>query len=186
MKKMQAMKPPTFDRHDAMRALFVAVGGLCVVWGVQAQQSVYRCGQEYTNAPRDKSRCQLLQAQAVTVIEGTRPSMGGSGSAPAEERTKTELFKTEPSKTETSTQKDRDAQARTIVASELEKTQQQHAQMLREYKQGATVQGASESREQVKHQERMAILKAAIDRAERDMESLQRELARRPPAPAHP
>lgn len=180
MNKVPTMKPSTLTRFDPMRAMAVAVGGLCVAWGVQAQQSVYRCGQEYTNAPRDKSRCQLLQAQAVTVIEGTRPSLGGTGSAPAEDRTKTE-----PAKAESSTQKDRDAQARTIVATELEKTQQQHAQMLQEYKQGATVLWSSESREQAKHKDRMAVLKAAIERAERDMESLQRELARRP-APTHP
>jgi len=178
--KMQAMKPPTLKRHNAMRAVAVVVGGLCVVWGVQAQQSVYRCGQEYTNAPRDKSQCQLLQAQAVTVIEGTRPNMGGTGTVPAEGRTHIE-----PSKAETPTQKDRDVQARTIVATELEKTQQQHAQMMQEYKQGATVQWSSESREQAKHKERMAVLKAAIERAERDMESLQRELARRP-TPSQP
>ena len=174
------MKPSSLTRFDPMRAMAVAVVGLCVAWGVQAQQSVYRCGQEYTNAPRDKSRCQLLQAQAVTVIEGTRPSMGSTGSAPAEERTKTEL-----TKAEASTPRDRDVQARTIVAAELEKTQQQHAQMLQEYKQGTTVLWSSESREQAKHQERMAVLKAAIERAERDMDSLRRELARRP-APTQP
>ncbi|WP_146187771.1 hypothetical protein [Limnohabitans sp. T6-5] len=178
------MKPKSPELMPAWTAIASFVAFLCALCGAQAQaqaqEGVYRCGQEYTNAPRDKSRCQLLNPQAVTVIEGTRPTLGGATAATADDRTKME-----PSKAEGAAQKDRDAQGRTIVATELEKTRQQHAQLLQEYKQGESVQWKSETREQAQQQERMAKLKAAIERAERDMESLQRELARRP-APTHP
>ena len=183
MKRGVAMRLKSHQKMSVWTCSATFAVLLGTLWGAQAhaQESVYRCGQEYTNAPRDKSRCQQLNPQAVTVIEGTRPTMGGVTTATAEDRTKME-----PYKAEGAAQKDRDAQGRTIVATELEKTQQQHAQLLQEYKLGESVPWTAQTREQAQHQERMAKLKAAIERAERDMESLQRELARRPPAPTHP
>jgi uncharacterized protein Yka (UPF0111/DUF47 family) len=77
-------------------------------------------------------------------------------------------------------QRQRDLQARTIVAAELEKTRQRHAELVQEYKQGAPAKTATEEANPHKYQERVAQLKAAIERHERDIDSLQRELARRP------
>jgi hypothetical protein len=52
--------------------------------------------------------------------------------------------------------------------------------LVQEYKQGAPVKWASEQAAPHKYQDRVTALKAAIDRAERDIDSLQRELAHRP------
>ncbi|MEY4027378.1 MAG: hypothetical protein RLZZ329_1098, partial [Pseudomonadota bacterium] len=37
-------------------------------WTAAAQAVIYRCGTEYTNAPRDMTQCERLTEQAVTVI----------------------------------------------------------------------------------------------------------------------
>ena len=55
---------------------------LCAVGLAQAQQQVYRCGQEYTNAPADASRCERVPMKAVTVIPATRVQ-GSSAAVPA-------------------------------------------------------------------------------------------------------
>ena len=67
-----------------------------------------------------------------------------------------------------------------MVAAELDRTRQRHAELLQEYRQGAPLKSATEETNLQKYQERVAQLKAAIERHERDIDSLQRELARRP------
>jgi hypothetical protein len=157
---------------------------LCVsAWCVSglAQEVIYRCGQEYTNAPKDPSRCERLSEQAVTVISGLRtqqlvPAVAlPAGQTPDETRTKAE-----PPRTVSERQIERDVQARTILAQELERVQKQHQNLLLTYNQSAPIKSAGEQSSPRQYQEREATLKAAIDRAERDIDSLQRELARRP------
>ena len=162
---------------------------LCAAAGtpVLAQEQVYRCGQEYTNAPKDASRCERLSPQSVTVIPGLKPARleapapsaqpvaPGTGSsavaAPAPSGAPWGMD---------APQRQRDQQARTIVATELERTRQRHAELVQEYRQGAPAKTEADAASPQKYQERVAQLKAAIERHERDMDSLQRELARRP------
>ena len=145
-----------------------------------AQEQIYRCGQEYTNAPKDASRCERLSPQSVTVIPGLKPARveapapGPVASAPSAGPSSA------PASPADAPQKLRDQQARTIVAAELDRTRQRHAELLREYRQGAPLKSATEEASPQKYQERVAQLKAAIERHERDIDSLQRELARRP------
>ena len=134
---------------------------------VLAQQPVFRCGQEYTNAPLDPSRCERLTGQAVTVISGTRvQAQGGVAAAePAGQQP--------PAKVEASHQRQRDDMARAIVMAELDKARQRHALLLQQHQ-----------RQQDKPDD--AQRKAALERVQRDIDSLQRELDRRPPASAQP
>lgn len=141
-----------------------------------AQDAVYRCGQEYTNAPKDASRCERLPLQSVTVIQGLKPSRVEPPAAPAAPLLAPGSV---PVASADAPQRLRDQQARTIVATELEKTRQRHAELVQEYRQGAPAKTASEEAHPNKYQERVAGLKAAIERHERDIDSLQRELARR-------
>jgi len=152
---------------------------LCVVAGTAAtaQEQVYRCGQEYTNAPKDPSRCERLSPQSVTVIPGLKPTRVVM---PAQAVVSTSAAGLPASPGADAPQKLRDQQARTIVAVELERTRQRHAELVQEYRQGAPLKTASEESSPQKYQERVANLKAAIERHERDMDSLQRELARKP------
>ena len=156
----------------------VSLCGLVLVSPTVAQEQIYRCGQEYTNAPKDASRCERLSSQSVTVIPGLKPArvdapaalVSGAASAPSPA----------PALNADAPQRQRDQQARTIVVTELERTRQRHAELVQEYRQGAPAKTAAEEASPQKYQERVTNLKAAIERHERDMDSLQRELARRP------
>ena len=136
-----------------------------------AQQPVFRCGQEYTNAPVDPARCERLAGPAVTVIPGTRVQ---TGTTPAV----SEAPPSSPSvvKVESASQKQRDDMARAIVSAELDKARQRHADLQLQYRKA----------EQPTDSAAQSQLKAAIDRAQRDIDSLQRELDRRPAGTAQP
>jgi len=155
---------------------------------VLAQEAVYRCGQEYTNAPRDASRCERLPDQSVTVIPGLKPARVPApnpapmpaAAQPAASEPQAASAAAAPAATGDAPQRQRDQQARTIVVAELERTRQRHAELVQEYRQGAPAKTEADAASPQKYQERVAQLKAAIERHERDMDSLQRELARRP------
>lgn len=170
--------------------LGAALAMLCLSAWAQTQETIYRCGQEYTNAPKGKGACvRLASPGAVTVTEGTQvnPSTAprrtlvieGPPLVPAA-RTKVEA-----PPADAPLQRERDTQARTIVTQELEKARQQQAQLVQAYRQVELEKSASDVRAQAQSQERLVALKAAMDRNQRDIDSLQRELARRPMA-AHP
>ena len=136
-----------------------------------AQQPVFRCGQEYTNAPVDPTGCERLAGQAVTVIPGTRVQVGTTPAV-------SEASPSSPSvaKVESASQKQRDDMARAIVSAELDKARQRHAELQLQYRKA---QQPTDSAAQSQ-------LKAAIDRTQRDIDSLQRELDRRPAGTAQP
>jgi hypothetical protein len=77
----------------------------------------------------------------------------------------------------------RDAQKRAILVAELQQTRERHAQLVLEYNAGEPDLLGGEARNHQKYLDRLARLKAGIARAERDMDSVQRELARLPSTP---
>jgi hypothetical protein len=164
-------------------ALLALSGALSVV-PVMAQEQIYRCGQEYTNAPKDTSRCERLSPQSVTVIPGLKPARSAEPavlpSSPSVTPSAPSTLAAVPALVADAPQRQRDQQARTIVVTELERTRQRHAELVQEYKQGAPTKTEAEVSSPHKYPERVASLKAAIERHERDIDSLQRELARRP------
>lgn len=174
-----------------------ALGVLLNSQPVQAQQAVYRCGQEYTNAPREPALCEPLAPQAITVINGTRPTLQPhpqpqtasavpTRSAPAEPVASAPNAAGQPRTPAVPTrltdvqQSERDGQARTILMQELDKARAQLAQLVHSYNQGEPEKWAAETRNHQKYLDRVAEMKAAIERTERDIDSLQRELSRRP------
>jgi hypothetical protein len=184
-----AHPPVQCQKRTASAVLFLL---LTAGMAVQAQQAVYRCGQEYTNAPREPGLCEALAPQAITVISGTRPTASPSAAAvvssrstpaepaapvasPGQPRTPAV-----PARTPDVQQSERDAQARTIVMQELDKARAQLAQLVQSYNQGEPEKWAAETRNHQKYLDRVAEMKAAIERTERDIDSLQRELTRRP------
>mgnify|MGYP003585196191 CR=1 FL=1 len=84
----------------------------------QAQNTIYRCGNEYTNnANQARERgCKPVDGGNVTVVEGTRPAVAASGAA-------------KPSspagapKVTANDQRARDSDARAILEAELRKAQ---------------------------------------------------------------
>ncbi len=180
-----------------------ALGGVLTSQAALAQQPVYRCGQEYTNAPREPALCEPLAPQAITVINGTRPvpqprpqtaaaTAVPSRSTPAEPvataANAAGLSRTlaVPTRLPDVQQNERDAQARTILMQELDRARAQLAQLVHNYNQGEPEKWATETRNHQKYLDRVADMLAPIERTERDIDSLQRELARRPAHTSRP
>ena len=183
-------KKDDFGRPFFSGARLPRVAGVCLLsctlWA-HAQEAIYRCGQEYTNAPNDKRGCvRLITPGAVTVIEGTHVN----GSGPSRRIVMMERpavvpaarTNVEPERPDAPLQRERDTQARTIVMQELEKARQQQAQLLESYKQAEREKSAVDVSGVHASSDRLPALKAAIERNQRDIDSLQRELARRPVA----
>lgn len=187
-----AHPPVQCSKRTASAVLFLLV--LSAALSAQAQQAVYRCGQEYTNAPREPALCETLAPQAITVISGTRPTPSPAAasagvprrSTPAESGAAAPELAGQPrspavpARTPDVQQSERDAQARTILTQELDKARAQLAQLVQSYNQGEPEKWAAETRNHQKYLGRVADMRAAIERTERDIDSLQRELARRP------
>ena len=172
-----------------------ALGWVLTSPPAQAQQAVYRCGQEYTNAPREPALCEPLAPQAITVINGTRPALQPQASTAAAVPTRSASAEpvasapsaagqprtpAVPTRLPDVQQSERDGQARTILMQELDKARAQLAQLVHSYNQGEPEKWAAETRNHQKYLDRVAEMKAAIERTERDIDSLQRELSRRP------
>jgi len=152
------------NRGRLRPSFFFLLALLC--GAAQAQQPVYRCGQEYTNTPSEPARCERLGTQAVTVIPGTR--VQATPAAPA-----VQPAGQGPARLEAAGQRQRDEMARAIVLAELDKARQRHTALLQD-------------QQKAKGKPDDGSFKAALDRAQRDIDSLQRELDRRPAASAQP
>ena len=168
-----------------LRAVFALVLGLTLPLALPAQtaqgQPVYRCGQVYTNAPADPLACTRLPLPALTTIEGTRtwPQAAPTVKRPPEPAAAQPEARETVRSEGTHPAPRREQQARSILLSELDKSRQQLGELQQQYQQGEPEKWASESRHHQKYLDRVAALKAAIERTERDIDSLQRELARR-------
>lgn len=143
-----------------------------------AQERIYRCGNEYTNnAQVAKSRgCTVIDGGNITVIEGPRPASPapsrpaasqGSGSA---ERSGERI--------DSASQRARDSDARAILESELRRAEARLGEARAAYANGEPEKQGIEGRNHQRYLDRVAELKASVTRAENDVASLQRELAR--------
>lgn len=161
------------------------LGLLCAVDVAQAETPrVFRCGNVYTNQPVPSQNCQLMTGGHVTVIEGTQVQGPVSSATPAS-LASTDAASSNASglKVDTQTQRQRDTQARVLLQTELQKTQARHAELLQLWRNGEPERQADEQRQTQKYQERVAQLRAALQRSEADLAGLQRELARLPTPP---
>ncbi|SEA78103.1 hypothetical protein [Acidovorax soli] len=144
-----------------------------------AQDRIYRCGNEYTNnAAQAKERgCKLVEGGNVTVVQGSRPKTSGAVTP-----TTTTASPAGAPRVDNNDQRARDADARAILESELRKAEARHAELLKEYNDGAPVRSALELRNPQVYMERTAELKASVARSESDLAGIRRELARLAPA----
>ena len=166
-------------------AIFLAALPACAT---SEPQRIYRCGNVYTNQPDSAANCKPMVGGVVTVIEGTRvqgsqvvtptvnasgANVGGANAGGANAGT---------SKVDHAEQRQRDAQAQTVLQAELQKAQRQHVELLREWNNGEPERRADEFRQPQKYQDRVAQLRGALQRTEADIAGLQRELSRLPAA----
>ncbi|MCZ8222242.1 MAG: hypothetical protein O9337_22715 [Acidovorax sp.] len=146
-----------------------------------AQDRIYRCGNEYTNnATQAKERgCRLVEGGNVTVVQGSRPA---AGPAPASSSSGGGAATSPPSapKVSSNDQKARDSDARAILESELRKAETRHADLVKEYNNGAPERNALDLRNPQRYTERTAELKASVARSESDIAGIKREIARLP------
>jgi hypothetical protein len=138
--------------------------------GAVAQEKIYRCGSEYTNMPpaASVSKCILITQGNVTVVPAVKAPPAVS-QAPV-------------SAARTSGQRSKDADARFILESELKKAQARLAELRTDYNNGEPEKQGAESRNYQKYLDRVAEMKANIQRSEADVASLMREIARLTPA----
>jgi hypothetical protein len=134
---------------------------------------VYKCGQEITNQPIDPKLCQPLNISQPTQIEGTRVQTSSHKGVGAP------VMGASVVQTGGSTDSlERKAQARTILEDEWQKLSAQYAELVQQYNRGKPTPLAGETMHQTNDPQRGMALKAQIQRVERDLQALQRELSR--------
>lgn len=157
------------------------------MWPAQAQERVWRCGNEYTNNAADaqKRGCKIMEGGNVTVVQNPRPagatstgSPGGSGGSAAARAP------AGSPRVEGADQRARDGEARTVLQSELRKAEARRAELAREYNNGEPEKQGSEARNYQKYLDRVADMKAEMARTDSDIAGIRRELGRLPAAAA--
>jgi hypothetical protein len=153
-------------------ALLIPLGATFLVASGFAQDRIYRCGNEYTNTvpAGQKNNCKLLEGGNVTVVQAPRPLT----TAPVRVATATQASQ----RVDGSEQRSRDSDVRQILESELKKSQTRREDLLREYNNGEPEKLGPETRNHQKYLDRVAELKANIDRNDSDIAGIQREIGR--------
>ena len=149
-----------------------------------AQDRIYRCGNEYTNnATQAKERgCKLVEGGNVTVVQSARPAAAAGGAAAPAAGSAPSASPPGAPRVSSNDQKARDSDARAILESELRKAEARHAELVKEYNNGAPERNALDLRNPQRYMERTAELKASVARSESDIAGIKRELGRVAPA----
>ena len=163
-----------------MKRLWMLVAWMGAVAATgQAQDAIYRCGNEYTNTKpdaRSNKGCKLVEGGNVTVVQG---SPVPKSSVP---KTSASAGNNAP-RVDAAQQKARDSDMRLILQEELKKAQTRLEQLKKEYNNGEPEKLGPEARNHQKYLDRVAELKANLARTESDIAGLRREIDRLPAAP---
>jgi len=160
----------------------IPLAALAFAAAAGAQTKIWRCGNTYTNdeAVARVQNCKLVEGGNVTVVQGTRvnaaPQEGGR-------KPRTDNVATAPQsgggpRVEAGEQKARDNDARAILEAELKKAESRQSQLLQEWNNGEPEKLGPEHRNYQKYLDRVAELKATLERNEKDIAGLKRELGR--------
>ncbi|MDA7416566.1 hypothetical protein PGB34_09310 [Xenophilus arseniciresistens] len=148
----------------------------------QAQERVWRCGNEYTNNAADAQRrnCKLMEGGNVTVVQGASAAARSAASASASGGSGAARAPAGSPRVESAEQRQRDSDARAVLEAELQKAQARQAELQREYNNGEPEKQGGEAKNYQKYLDRVADMKAQIARNESDIAGLQREISRLP------
>ncbi len=142
----------------------------------QAQEKVWRCGNEYTNnaTVAQQKGCKIMEGGNVTIVQGSRPvaSAAPSGAAARSPAGSPRV--------EGSDQRARDGEARSVLEAELKKAEERQAQLLKDYNNGEPEKQGGEARNYQKYLDRVSEMKAEIARNESDIAGIRREIGRLP------
>ena len=143
-------------------------------------ETTYRCDNNYyTNDRNDPAakNCKAVAGGNVTVVQGTKVNgavSGGTNVATAPQQAP----RSGGQRVDAGDQKARDSEARSILESELKKAEARQADLEKEYNNGQPELLGPEHKNHQKYLDRVAGMKAALDRNARDIEGIRRELAR--------
>ena len=169
------------------RAALGLVGAMGLTWmatGATAQdiKPVYRCPGPpvlYTDSlspqeARDKG-CRTIEGAPITVVQSPKPR-------PASATAGATVGATRPgdSKVDPASQRSRDSDARRILGDELKREEERLVAMQLEFNNGEPERKGDE-RNYARYAERVAEMRAAIQRKEADIAAIKREMAKLPP-----
>ena len=162
----------TMKTPSALLLAAFALAGLNMQ--AQAQERVWRCGNEYTNnaTVAQQRGCKVMEGGNVTIVQGTRPIASATPSSAAARSP------AGSPRVEGADQRARDGEARSVLESELKKAQARQVQLLKEYNNGEPEKQGSESRNYQKYLDRVAEMKAELARNGSDIAGIQREIDR--------
>jgi hypothetical protein len=181
--------------HVAHQGLLVALWAVLACVPAMAQnRPVYRCPGppvSYTDAltPDEAQRqaCRTLDGQAITITQPRRPELAPaeSGStvpnspraSTATPRADTRIEPRVAMRIDPAVQRSRDADARRILQEELKREEDGLNGLVSTYRQGQPDKRPEDANPQV-YQQRVADLKAAIDRKQSDIAAIRRELSK--------
>ncbi len=145
---------------------------------------VYRCPGPpvlYTDAisaqeAREKS-CRTIEGAPLTIVQGGRraPPAASPASPSANSGPRSADSKVDPA-----AQRARDSDARRILEAELRREEEKLDQLRREFNNGEP-ERRGEERNFAKYQERVAEMRAGVQRKESDVAAIKRELSKLPP-----
>jgi hypothetical protein len=161
----------------------IPLAALAFATAGHAQTRIWRCGNTYTNdeAQAKVQNCKLVEGGNVTVVQGTRvngAAAAASGTSAARPRGDNVATSNPNARVDAGEQKARDHEARGILEAELKKAESHRSDLMQEWNNGEPEKLGPEHRNHQKYLDRVAELKAAIDRTEQDIAGLKRELAR--------
>ncbi len=153
----------------------IALAAAAIAADASAQTRIFRCGNSYTNNAQEAQAkgCKPLEGGNVTVVEGTKVQ-----NATTTVRVASTPQPVASQRIDADGQRARDADARTILESELKKAEARRAELLKEYNNGEPEMLGPEHRNHQKYLDRVAELKANIARNENDIAGIKRELGR--------
>lgn len=155
-------------------ALLIPFAATLLVAGSSAlaQERIYRCGNEYTNTvpAGQKNNCKLMTGGNVTIVQSQSFASAERVAAATQSGKRVDAAE----------QRTRDTDARQILESELKQVESRQDELLKEYNNGEPEKFGPETRNHQKYLDRVADLKAGINRNESDMAVLRRELERIP------
>ena len=149
----------------------------------QAQEQVWRCGNEYTNnAAQAKQRgCKVMEGGNVTVVQTPRAQQASPAAGSASSANRGSSPAGSP-RVAGGDQRARDGEARSVLQSELRRAEARQAELLRDYNNGEPEKQGGEARNYQKYLDRVEQMKAELARNESDIAGIRRELGRLPAA----
>jgi hypothetical protein len=159
-----------------IRCALIPIAVLAAV-SASAQTTIWRCGNTYTNdkAEAQAKGCKAVEGGNVTVVQGTRVNGAATRSV---NMVTAPPASGEGKRVQDGEQKARDAEARTILEAELKKAEARRADLTKEYNNGEPEKMGPEHKNYQKYLDRVAELKASLERTDQDIAGLKRELAR--------